>query len=342
MGFGLQGFMGENAASGGTAEVLVRTGGFATRRLMRRLLETFQFLLQVTYSVEALQPGGVGHMATIRVRLLHAAVRSRILKLVADRPEYFDISQHGMPINDLDSIHAIVTFCCNHTWLQLPFMGICPRPEEASEYIAVFRYVSHVIGSPNGVFGSTESAKAMMESIAYHELRVTPTSRILANNFVQCLTDLAPINLSVPFIEAGCRVLNGDMFCDELGLGKSTIYSYCCFRGFCSIVGCLAFLQRASPSLDNLILEWFRSKLYETIVNGENSLNGGSVFELKYIPRVGKSTCMESNGRPKQWTMFYNRPFETTLFVVFCLKYFFFLCILFAFFLLGQFGLQAL
>lgn len=37
MGFGLQGFLGENAASAGTAEVLVRTGGFATRRLLRRL-----------------------------------------------------------------------------------------------------------------------------------------------------------------------------------------------------------------------------------------------------------------------------------------------------------------
>ena len=37
-GFALQGFIGENTAASGVVEVLVRTGGFSTRALLRRLL----------------------------------------------------------------------------------------------------------------------------------------------------------------------------------------------------------------------------------------------------------------------------------------------------------------
>lgn len=75
MGFALQGFVGENSAASGVVEVLIRTGGFSTRVLLRRLLETFQFLLEATKSLDAIKPGGEGHATTVRVRLLHSSVR---------------------------------------------------------------------------------------------------------------------------------------------------------------------------------------------------------------------------------------------------------------------------
>ena len=43
--------------------------------------ETTQHILQCTQSVESIQPNGAGHASSIRVRLLHAAVRRRIMKL---------------------------------------------------------------------------------------------------------------------------------------------------------------------------------------------------------------------------------------------------------------------
>ena len=98
VGFALQGFMGENTTTASTAEVLVKTGGFSTRVLLRRLLETFQWLLQVTKSVEDVMPGGEGHTATIRVRLLHASVRYRMMKLAQSKSGYFDVRKHGIPI----------------------------------------------------------------------------------------------------------------------------------------------------------------------------------------------------------------------------------------------------
>lgn len=59
-------------STAGTAEVFIRTGGFNVPVLPKRFLETFQWQIQATQSLQSLQPGGEGHISTIRVRLLHA------------------------------------------------------------------------------------------------------------------------------------------------------------------------------------------------------------------------------------------------------------------------------
>jgi len=68
-------------------EVLSRTGGFSTKVAKGRMYETTQHILQVTNSIESIKPGGAGHASTVRVRLLHAAVRRRILKMAKEKPE---------------------------------------------------------------------------------------------------------------------------------------------------------------------------------------------------------------------------------------------------------------
>lgn len=85
-------------------ETLARTGGFSTKVARGRLFETTQHILQCTKSLESMQPGGDGFASTIRVRLLHAAVRQRIMKLRASKPEYYDVEAWGIPINDLDNM----------------------------------------------------------------------------------------------------------------------------------------------------------------------------------------------------------------------------------------------
>ena len=108
-------------------EVLSRTGGFATKVARKRLLETTQHILQCTRSLQSIQPGGDGHASSIRVRLLHAAVRQRILKLAKQRPEYYNVEKYGVPINDLDCIATIGTFSATLIWLSLPRQGIWMR-----------------------------------------------------------------------------------------------------------------------------------------------------------------------------------------------------------------------
>ncbi|KAG8169270.1 hypothetical protein KVR01_000015 [Diaporthe batatas] len=290
MGFALQGFMGENSAASGVVEVLVRTGGFSTRVLLRRLLETFQFLLEATKSLDAIKPGGEGHITTVRVRLLHSSVRQRIMKLVESRPDYFDVKRFGVPVNTLDSIHSIATFACNHMWLQLPVMGVYPSQQEIADYIALFRYIGYVLGTPDHYFDTVAKSKAVMESMLVHELHVTPTSLIVGHNFIECLKDLPPFNISAQFIEAGSRVLNGDDLCDSLGLGCPGWYSYACFRGHCWLVRSLALAQQNFPPVDRMLTHFWRSLLHQAVIQSKGGLGGGTKFDFKHIPHVGKVT----------------------------------------------------
>lgn len=252
VGFALQGFMGENTTTSSTAEVLVRTGGFSTRVLLRRLLETFQWLLQVTKHVEAIKPGGEGHTATVRVRLLHASVRSRIIKLTESRAGYFDVQKHGVPINTTDSMHSIATFGCNPIWLQLPRLGIKPTAQEAEDYMALFRYVAYVIGTPHEYFASAAKGKACMESIEMI-LRPSEKSKTLGHNFMECLKDVPPLNLSRPFLEAGTRVINGEAHGDLIDVAKPGLVSYCQFYGLCFVLRGITLLQRLSPRFEDYL-----------------------------------------------------------------------------------------
>ncbi|KAM0257759.1 hypothetical protein ACHAQJ_004210 [Trichoderma viride] len=297
MGFALQGFVGQNSSAAGVVEVLVRTGGFSTKVLLRRLLETFQLILQVTQSLESIQPGGEGHTTAIRVRLLHSAVRERILKLAETRPEYFDVKKFGVPVNTLDSIHSIATFCCNHMWLQLPQMGVYPTEQEKADYIALWRYIGHLQATPQEYFASVAKAKATMESMVLHELKITDTSLIVGHNFVECVKDLSPINISAGFIEAGSRALNGDILCDALGFERPGLLSYACWRGHCWFVRTLAQVQRWIPAVDDAVVNYCRSNLDYAILKSEGGLGGASKLEFRHVPQLGKLTKKEGNGR---------------------------------------------
>lgn len=318
MGFALQGFVGENSAASGVIEVLVRTGGFSTKALLRRLLETIQLLLQVTQNLASIQPGGDGHTTVIRARLLHAAVRERILRLAQTRPDYFDVDKFGVPINTLDSIHSIATFCCNHMWVQLPQMGIYPSEQEKADYIAVFRYIGYLLATPHEYFSTVAKAKATMESMMLHELQITETSLIVGHNFVECVKDFPPFNISAGFIEAGSRALNGHEVCDSLGFGRPGMLSYACWRGGCWFVRILALVQKQIPAVDEAVVNYFRTRLYEAVIQSKKGLGGASKLEFKYVPRLGKLTNKEDNGRglkPSFWT----RPIEVLYFAVFVL-----------------------
>ncbi|KAI1175289.1 hypothetical protein F4777DRAFT_588635 [Nemania sp. FL0916] len=309
MGFALQGFVGENSAASGVVEVLVRTGGFSTRVLLHRLLETFQWLLQATESLQAIQPGGSGHTSTIRIRLLHSSVRQRILKMVESRPGYFDVDTHGVPVNTLDNIHSVATFCCNHMWLQLPRMGVYPTEQEKEDYIALFRYLGYLLASPDEYFATVDQAKATMESMLVHELKVTDTSRVVCYNFIKCLTDLPPFNVSKEFIEAGSRVLNGDELCDELEMGRPGWIPYACFKGHCWLVSALATAQRLSPKFDAWMINYWRQLLHSAII--QSGLKGASKFDFKYIPQEGVMVEKEGNGRKGVRYGLLSRPVET-------------------------------
>lgn len=217
-------------------ETLARTGGFSTKVARGRLFETTQHILQCTKSLDSMQPGGDGFASTIRVRLLHAAVRQRIMKLRAQRPEYYNVEAWGIPINDLDNLATIVTFSASLIWISLPRQGIFLRHQEKTDYIALWRYIGYVIGCPDGFFENPEQAKRLMETLLLYEINPTPTSKIMANNIIKSLEGQPPGYTSADFLVASARWLNGNALCDELGLSRPSMYYWALMAGQCLYV----------------------------------------------------------------------------------------------------------
>ncbi|THW50358.1 hypothetical protein D6D21_02014 [Aureobasidium pullulans] len=273
-------------------EVLSRTGGFSVDVARNRLFETTQYLLQCTKSLEAIQPGGEGWAATIRVRLLHATVRNRIMKLAATRPEYFDTEKLGVPINDMDCVGTIVSFSSALIWISLPRQGIYLRSQEIEDYTALWRYIAYVIGCPvEGLLETKEQSKRILDSIMMHEIAPTRTSQILANNVIRSLQDQPPGYASSDFLCAGARWLNGNELCDALALPKPSIYYTALMAGQCIFFGFWCYTNRMNKSTDQKKLVVLRDIFWKIIVKG--GLKGEETsFDFKYVPEYSIMTEM--------------------------------------------------
>ncbi|KAF3395956.1 hypothetical protein F1880_006623 [Penicillium rolfsii] len=271
-------------------ETLARTGGFGAKVVRRRLLETLQHVLQVNSSAEGMKPGGEGNVSSVRVRLLHASVRLRILSLVEQQPGYYDVAKYGTPVNDLDCIGTINTFCSSVVWLGLPRQGIYLKQQEIEDYIALWRLVAYYMGTPTQPFESTAKARAMMESLLISEIDPTDIGRILAKNIIIGLENTAPSYASKEFLEAMSRLLNGDQLADELDIPQSSLYYRTILWGYCFWVRLVSTIIPKIYFMDRFMINKRRKYFYKILMDEKLGLGGESRFEFKYLPTLTRTT----------------------------------------------------
>ncbi|KAI9665967.1 MAG: hypothetical protein M1821_003902 [Bathelium mastoideum] len=274
-------------------ETLARTGGFSPKVARRRLFETTQHILQCTRSLASIQPGGEGFASSIRVRLLHAAVRQRILRLAAQRPDYYSVEKWGVPINDLDSIATIGTFSATLIWLSFPRQGLVLREQEIIDYIALWRYIGYLVGCPTEHFETPQKAKASMETLLMYEIEPTETSKILANNIIRSLENQPPAYASSDMLVANARWLNGNELSDRLGLPRTSLYYWLLVAGQCIFFMSICYTYRSIPYLDTRKVSALRKIFYTIIVESKYGLAGTeTLFNFKYIPEYSTITEM--------------------------------------------------
>lgn len=274
-------------------ETLARTGGFSTQVARRRLFETTQHILQCTKSLDSLRPGGAGWASSIRVRLLHAAVRQRIVKLAKQRPNYFNLQEWGVPVNDLDQMATIGTFCATLIWVSFPRQGIFLREQEKKDYVALWRYIGYIMGTPHEYFETTEKAKALMESLLYNEVNPSEMSRILSNNIINCLEGQPPTYVSPDMLIASARWLNGTELADALGLPRVSWYYSLLMGGQCIFFMGVCYFYRVFPGLDKSHVERLKRIFWNVIVNAKYGLAGTeTTFDFKYVPQYDTVTEM--------------------------------------------------
>ncbi|KAJ5575571.1 hypothetical protein N7535_002497 [Penicillium sp. DV-2018c] len=284
-------------------ETLSRTGGFGAKVVRRRLLETLQHVLQVNSSAEGMKPGGEGNISCARVRLLHSAVRLKILSLIEQSPEYYDIDKYGVPANDLDSIGTINTFCSAVVWVGLPRQGIHLSQREIDDYIALWRLVAYYMGTPTEYFESATKARAIMESLLITEFDPTDTGRILAKNIIIGLENTAPAYASKGFLEAMSRLLNGDQLSDALDLPRPNLYYRMLVWGYCFWVMMASYIVPKIWFIDRLMISLRRRNFYKQLLDEKNGLGKETRFEFKYMPTLTRRTRLG-----ERRTIKYERP----------------------------------
>lgn len=233
------------------AETLARTGGFGVCVARRRLLETFQHVLQVTRDLDSVRPGGDGFASSVRVRLLHAHVRRRILALAAGDGSYFDVGAWGVPVNDLDCVGTVLSFSAALVWLGLPRQGIHLREQEIVDYHALWRWVAYLLGTPTDPWlADWRRSKAMLESLMAAELEPSDMSRTLANNTITALSRQPPTYTSREFMCAEAHWLIGRDLSDALGIARPSLLHKALVASQCLYFMCSCYVYRSIPSWD--------------------------------------------------------------------------------------------
>lgn len=150
----------------------------------------------------------------------------------------------------------------------------------------------------------------------YACLDPSKNSRILAKNLVTALDGVSPIYEPKEFFEAGTRYINGNQMCDEVGLGKTSLY--CKFpnklfvflwrthflthiirigetviRGIIWGLMATSYTTRSIPSWDRWMIKTFRALFWDYIVEHKDGLKGGWKYEFKYVPQIDSQTGVE-------------------------------------------------
>ncbi|KAI1319018.1 hypothetical protein EDD11_005216 [Mortierella claussenii] len=141
------------------------------KKVRRRICETSQFVVDVMHSLAYLQPGtGVAWKSIIQVRLLHAGVRSRLVKISKTHSKIYNVDKLGVPINQEDLLATLFSFS-NTPWRVMETrMGVQMTPQEREDYLHLWRYIGHMMGV-NDILGGMHSpakADATLESIVLH------------------------------------------------------------------------------------------------------------------------------------------------------------------------------
>ena len=284
-------------------ETLARTGGFGTKVARGRLFETMQHILQCTRTLEGIKPGGEGWASSIRVRLLHAAVRQRIIKLAEQRPSYFKLDEWGIPINDLDQIATIGTFSSTLIWLSLPRQGIYLRQQEIEDYLALWRYIAYLMGTPDERLSTLAKAKANMESLLYYEVNPSEMSKTMANNIIYALKEEPPTYVSADMLTASARWLNGNELADRLGLKRVSAYYWSLMAGQCLFFIFYCNFYRLFPSLDAQRIARAKDIFWNITVKAKWGLAGAeTAFDFKYVPQYDTLTNLGDIGERKMKT----------------------------------------
>jgi hypothetical protein len=133
--------------SSGITKTLIATGELETMA-PRRIGETSKFVEDV-YRSRKLGRTSDGFKSAIRVRLMHAFVRHKLLR------NGWDTERWGLPISQADMAGTVLSFSITYL-LGLRALGFVFRREERAAVIHLWRYVGRLLGVHESLLATNE------------------------------------------------------------------------------------------------------------------------------------------------------------------------------------------
>ena len=170
--------------------------GYLTRghdQIWRRLLETFEMVVECISDDDALNRDGAGFLSIIHVRMLHSRVRRRILS----DPSSWDMQTNGMPINQADMLVTLLSFSINVLEvikkIGAPFLS----KADEEDYLMLWRTIGYFLGVDPTILtrhcSSLELAHGAMESLVLDLLHPNQHSQQIASNILLAVSNRPPL-----------------------------------------------------------------------------------------------------------------------------------------------------
>ncbi|MEY4508052.1 MAG: hypothetical protein RLZZ450_174 [Pseudomonadota bacterium] len=234
--FGLMG----GYRSAAVAKTLIRTGKLRDTAT-ERLIQTGRFVTAVTEPGDML-PGKPGYAFTIRVRMVHARVRSAL----SASPEWSD-ERWGLPINQSDTLGTNLLFSIGfiegcRQW------GLRFTDEEIDAVVHLWRYVGYLIGIDERLLpGDAEAARRALYLVGTSQPDPDADSVELARALYRVPFSFAHGSFTRRIVRAEValrlsmtRRILGDEAVDQLGLPKGRAKAL-----LPPLIGLIAVVERA-------------------------------------------------------------------------------------------------
>ena len=197
-------------------KVLIATGRLHTD-IAARIFETGE-MVKATVSPGGLQPGGDGLEALLKVRFLHAAVRSYI------KNSGHWQNQWGEPINQEDMAGTLIMFSMV-TLRSIKELGVPVTREEEESYHHLWRYAGHLLGVSDTLLTDTPDEEiALYNLIKARQFHPDEDSRTLATALLQGVANSPPFFLPFDAVCELSRMLIGEELADGLQLPSSFLW----------------------------------------------------------------------------------------------------------------------
>jgi len=207
------------------AKVLANTGNLAYAS-GRRLAETAVWRINAT-TPGGLARGGAGYIGTVQVRLLHARVRTALLR------RGWDVEADGMPINRADTLNTWLDFTVV-PFTALKRLGIDLTSDEEQGLYRYWAYVGHLLGIDPQWCAQITSHKQGEEwrsaQLATQAIGLDDNVRAIQGALLDTVTERlaslmpsGPASVARAFVFALARRVLGDAACDAMHCERSEL-----------------------------------------------------------------------------------------------------------------------